>query len=65
MMPKPKFEIFKSSDNNQYYFRLLASNGRIICQSEGYTRKASALNGIKAVKRDASKAKVNELYMIK
>jgi uncharacterized protein YegP (UPF0339 family) len=44
-----KFEIFTGRDN-QYYFRLKASNGEIIGASEGYTTKQSAQNGIDSVK---------------
>ncbi len=45
---KPHFEYWKS-DNGQWYFRARAGNGKIVAQSEGYTRKANCLNGIKAV----------------
>jgi uncharacterized protein YegP (UPF0339 family) len=37
-----KFEIFQDK-KKQWRFRLIASNGRIVCQSEGYTRKANCL----------------------
>ncbi|WP_392565477.1 YegP family protein [Utexia brackfieldae] len=49
-----KFELFKSPKNNQFYFHLQASNGEIILQSEGYTTKSNCLNGIRAVKKNAS-----------
>jgi len=61
-MKKTRFELFKSEDNSQWYFRLIAKNGRIICQSEGYTRKSNALNGIRSVKKNAAKAKIEELW---
>lgn len=44
-----KFEIFNGKDN-QFYFRLVASNGEIIGSSEGYTQKHNATNGINSVK---------------
>lgn len=47
-----KFEIFLGT-NSQFYFRLKASNGRIILQSEGYTTKDSCKNGISSVKNHA------------
>lgn len=47
---KAKFQIFKSSKNNQYYFRLLATNNQIILASEGYTTKENCKNGIASVK---------------
>ncbi|WP_188193732.1 YegP family protein [Nonomuraea sp. SYSU D8015] len=36
-----------------YRFNLVAANGEIIATSESYTTKASALNGIDAVRRNA------------
>lgn len=48
----PKFEIFKST-NGKYYFRLKASNGEIIAQSEGYSSKQGAQDGIASVKKNA------------
>lgn len=55
-----KFEIFKGS-NGQYYFRLKAENGEIIAQSEGYTSKQGAQNGIAAVRRCAPAAQTVDL----
>lgn len=52
-MNNPKFQIFKSSSNNQYYYRLRARNGEIILVGEGYTTKQSCLNGINSVKENA------------
>jgi uncharacterized protein len=47
-----KFEIFKGT-NGKYYFRLKASNGEIIAQSEGYSSKQGAQDGIASVKKNA------------
>ncbi len=47
-----KFEIKKASDG-QFYFNLKAGNGEIILTSEMYKAKASALNGIESVKKNA------------
>ncbi|MEO0554256.1 MAG: YegP family protein [Bacteroidota bacterium] len=52
-MQNPKFQIFKSTANGQFYFRLRAMNGEIILASEGYTTKQGCLNGIQAVKVNA------------
>lgn len=52
-MTTPRFELFKSSKNHEYYFRLIASNGRIILSSEGYTAKHTCENGIASVQRSA------------
>lgn len=48
----PKFEIFKGT-NGKYYFRLKAGNGEIIAQSEGYSSKQAAQDGIASVKKNA------------
>ncbi len=47
-----KFEI-KKSKNDKFFFNLLASNGQIILSSEMYESKASALNGIASVQKNA------------
>lgn len=52
-MENPKFQIFKSSSNYQYYYRLRAKNGEIILNGEGYTSKQACLNGIQSVKAHA------------
>jgi uncharacterized protein len=52
-MANPKFEIFRSSKNNQYYFRLRSINGEPILSSEGYTTEQSCRNGIASVKANA------------
>ena len=54
------FEVFKGKDN-QFYFRLRAGNRQIIAQSEGYKRKASAINGINAVRRIVPIVKIFDL----
>lgn len=52
-MNNPKFQIFRSTVNFQYYFRLKAANGEPILASEGYTSKQMCLNGIASVKTHA------------
>lgn len=37
-----RIEIFRSTKNNQWYFRITAKNGRFVTQSEGYKTLASA-----------------------
>lgn len=49
-----KFEIFKSTANQNYYFRLKAGNGEIILGSEGYTTRANCKGGISSVKANSS-----------
>jgi uncharacterized protein YegP (UPF0339 family) len=48
----PKFEIFRATDG-KYYFRLKAGNGEIIANSEGYSSKQGAHDGIASVKKNA------------
>ena len=43
-----------------FRFDLKARNGETIAQSETYTRKASALKGIKSVRKNAKKAKLRD-----
>ena len=47
-----KFEL-KKSKNDKFVFNLLAGNGQVILTSEMYESKASALNGIESVKKNA------------
>lgn len=44
------FEIYYSKGAG-YWWRLKAGNGKILCHSEMYTTKQSALDGIAAVKK--------------
>jgi len=48
-----KFEL-KLSKNNKYFFTLLEDTGQIILTSEMYEAKASAVNGIESVKKNAA-----------
>ena len=59
-MENPKFQVFKGEDD-QFYFRLKAANGEIVCASQGYTTKQSCINGIQAVKTAAAGAPTEEL----
>lgn len=48
----PKFEMYLDKAG-EYRFRLKAKNGEIIATGEGYKAKASCLNGIDSIKRNA------------
>jgi uncharacterized protein len=48
-----KFEIKKAKDG-EFYFHLKAPNGQVILASEKYERKASAVDGIQSVKKNAT-----------
>lgn len=47
-----KFELY-SDKAGEFRFRLKAGNGEIILSSEGYKKRASAVNGIESVKKNA------------
>jgi uncharacterized protein YegP (UPF0339 family) len=52
-----KFELYTDAAG-KYRFRLKAANGQIIAVGEAYESKASALNGIESVKKNAAEAAV-------
>ncbi|GAB5448200.1 YegP family protein [Gymnodinialimonas sp.] len=62
-MASYRFEIFKSSANNQYYWRFKAPNNEPMCQSEGYINKSGAEHAISVIKREAASARVEDLTM--
>ena len=53
----PKFEVY-TDKAGEFRFRLKARNGEIIATSEGYKAKASCLNGIESVRKNAPDAPV-------
>ena len=55
----PKFEVY-TDKAGEFRFRLKARNGEIIAVSEGYKAKASCLNGIESVKKNAPDAEIVE-----
>ena len=55
----PKFEVY-SDKAGEFRFRLKAKNGEIIATGEGYKAKASCLNGIDSIRRNAPEAEVVE-----
>lgn len=55
----PKFEVYEDN-SGEYRFRLKATNGQVIAVSEGYKAKASCMNGVESVKKNAPDAEVVE-----
>lgn len=53
----PKFEVYVDKAG-EFRFRLKARNGEIIAVSEGYKAKASCMNGIESVRKNAPDAPV-------
>jgi DNA-binding protein Alba len=55
----PKYQVFTDT-SSKYRFRLLASNGEVIAQSEGYETKDGCFNGVESFKRICN-AEINDL----
>ena len=53
----PKFEVYVDKAG-EFRFRLKARNGEIIVTGEGYKAKASCLNGIDSIRRNAPDAEI-------
>ena len=54
------FEIYKNKAG-EFRFRLKATNGQVIATGEGYKTKASAIEGIESVQKNAPGAKIEDL----
>jgi uncharacterized protein YegP (UPF0339 family) len=52
--------VLKQGSTGKYHFNLVAPNGQVIASSERYESKASALNGIESVKRNARGAALDD-----
>lgn len=57
----PKFEVYKDKAG-EFRFRLKATNGEIIATGESYKAKASCLNGIDSIRRNAPESPVVKEY---
>lgn len=53
----PKFEVY-TDKAGEFRFRLKATNGQIIATGEGYKKKASCLNGIESIRKNAPDAPI-------
>ena len=51
----------KTSKKGQPYFVMLAANKQVIGKSQMYASKTSMMNGIKSVKKNATKAAIKDL----
>ena len=56
----PKFEVY-TDKAGEFRFRLKARNGEIIATGEGYKAKASCLNGIESIRKNAE---VGEIVIV-
>ena len=55
-----KFEVYQDKAE-KFRFRLKAGNGEVIAVGEAYESKASCLNGIESIKKNAPDAEVVEV----
>ena len=52
--------VLKKGSTGKFRFNLVAPNGQVIATSETYESKASAINGIESVKRNAPNAEIDD-----
>ena len=55
----PKFEVYVDKAG-EFRFRLKATNGEIIGTGEGYKKKASCLNGIESIRKNAAEGNIED-----
>ena len=52
--------VVKRAANDQFLFNLVASNGQVVATSESYTRKASAMETIASIQKNAGDAAIDD-----
>ena len=52
--------VVKKAANDQFRFNLVASNGQVVATSESYTRKASAMETIASIQKNAGDAAIDD-----
>ncbi len=52
--------VVKKTSNGQFRFNLVASNGQVVATSESYTRKASALETVASIQKNAGSAEIDD-----
>ncbi|MEV6489306.1 DUF1508 domain-containing protein [Actinoplanes sp. NPDC051633] len=52
--------VVKKTSNGEFRFNLVASNGQIVATSESYKAKASALNTIESIQKNAGGASIDD-----
>jgi uncharacterized protein YegP (UPF0339 family) len=50
----------KKGSTGKFHFNLVTTNGQVIAPSEAYESKASAINAIESVKRNAPTAEIDD-----
>jgi uncharacterized protein YegP (UPF0339 family) len=51
-----KYVVKKSEKSGQFFFNIVASNGQVLASSEQYKEKASAMDTIESIKKNAATA---------
>ena len=52
--------VVKRAANDQFRFNVVASNGQVVATSESYTRKASAMETIASIQKNAGDAAIDD-----
>jgi uncharacterized protein YegP (UPF0339 family) len=52
--------VVKKGSTGKFRFTLVSSNGQVVATSEAYNSKASAMNGIRSVKKLAGEAAIED-----
>jgi uncharacterized protein YegP (UPF0339 family) len=52
--------VLTKGSTGKFRFNLVASNGQVIATSQAYESKASAINGIESVRRNAPNAEIDD-----
>jgi uncharacterized protein YegP (UPF0339 family) len=52
--------VIKKGPTGKFRFNLLSSNGQVLATSEAYNSKASAMGGVRSIKRIAADAEVED-----
>jgi uncharacterized protein YegP (UPF0339 family) len=52
--------VVKKTGSGQFRFNLVAANGQVVATSESYSRKASALDTIASIQKNAGSASVDD-----
>jgi uncharacterized protein YegP (UPF0339 family) len=52
--------VVKKTSNGEFRFNLVATNGQVVATSESYLQKASALNTIASIQKNAGGASVDD-----
>jgi len=58
--PVPGKFVIKKGTTGKFRFNLLSTNGQVVATSEAYDSKASAMGGIRAVKKLAAEAAIED-----